>query len=197
MASSPAPTVARNRISRCSLFALHHGDAFSFQMRADSRRSRSTRFPNGRAGEIRTLDPLHPMQVRYQTALRPEPWKGAEATGRVGVWQDLSPHLVRLPHLFCVRQCCQSAPGTGGDGDSGGLGTSIGSVGGPAPLLPQRCGEQSSPTAKESAARPPTHSLRRVDAGARPRRPRDAKASSPHPRVVDRQSGDASGRPPP
>ena len=26
----------------------------------------------GRAGEIRTLDPLHPMQVRYQTALRPD-----------------------------------------------------------------------------------------------------------------------------
>ena len=28
---------------------------------------------NGRAGEIRTHDPLHPMQVRYQTALRPGP----------------------------------------------------------------------------------------------------------------------------
>ena len=28
---------------------------------------------NGRAGEIRTPDPLHPMQVRYQAALRPEP----------------------------------------------------------------------------------------------------------------------------
>ena len=27
---------------------------------------------NGRAGETRTLDPLHPMQVRYQTALRPD-----------------------------------------------------------------------------------------------------------------------------
>ncbi len=27
---------------------------------------------NGRAGETRTLDPLHPMQVRYQTAPRPD-----------------------------------------------------------------------------------------------------------------------------
>ncbi|CAD5379403.1 hypothetical protein OF001_U60029 [Pseudomonas sp. OF001] len=26
----------------------------------------------GRDGVIRTLDPLHPMQVRYQAALRPE-----------------------------------------------------------------------------------------------------------------------------
>jgi hypothetical protein len=26
----------------------------------------------GRSGEIRTHDPLHPMQVRYQAALRPE-----------------------------------------------------------------------------------------------------------------------------
>ena len=29
-------------------------------------------FKSGRAGEIRTLDPLHPMQVRYQAALRPD-----------------------------------------------------------------------------------------------------------------------------
>ena len=27
---------------------------------------------NGRDGVIRTLDPLHPMQVRYQAALRPD-----------------------------------------------------------------------------------------------------------------------------
>ena len=26
----------------------------------------------GRGGEIRTRDPLHPMQVRYQAALRPD-----------------------------------------------------------------------------------------------------------------------------
>jgi hypothetical protein len=26
----------------------------------------------GRNGEIRTHDPLHPIQVRYQTALRPD-----------------------------------------------------------------------------------------------------------------------------
>ena len=27
---------------------------------------------SGRGGGIRTRDPLHPMQVRYQAALRPE-----------------------------------------------------------------------------------------------------------------------------
>lgn len=30
------------------------------------------RFNNGRDGVIRTLDPLHPMQVRYRAALRPD-----------------------------------------------------------------------------------------------------------------------------
>lgn len=29
-------------------------------------------FKNGRDGVIRTLDPLHPMQVRYRAALRPD-----------------------------------------------------------------------------------------------------------------------------
>lgn len=43
----------------------------------------------GRDGVIRTHDPLHPMQVRYQTALRPE----------VGV---LYQHFVMLFH-FCMR----------------------------------------------------------------------------------------------
>ena len=28
---------------------------------------------NGRGGQIRTGDPLHPMQVRYRAALRPAP----------------------------------------------------------------------------------------------------------------------------
>jgi hypothetical protein len=28
--------------------------------------------PNGRGEKIRTSDPLHPMQVRYQAALRPD-----------------------------------------------------------------------------------------------------------------------------
>lgn len=36
----------------------------------------------GRDGVIRTLDPLHPMQVRYQAALRPDSafpsWKARE-----------------------------------------------------------------------------------------------------------------------
>ncbi len=32
-----------------------------------------SRFYNGRGGQIRTGDPLHPMQVRYRAALRPAP----------------------------------------------------------------------------------------------------------------------------
>ena len=31
-----------------------------------------TRLVLGRGGGIRTRDPLHPMQVRYQAALRPD-----------------------------------------------------------------------------------------------------------------------------
>ena len=30
---------------------------------------------SGRGGEIRTPDPLFPKQMRYQAALRPEPWR--------------------------------------------------------------------------------------------------------------------------
>jgi hypothetical protein len=33
---------------------------------------------NGRAGEIRTLDLLHPMQARYQATLRPEQERGQQ-----------------------------------------------------------------------------------------------------------------------
>lgn len=33
---------------------------------------RSLRDPDGRGERIRTSDPLHPMQVRYQAAPRPE-----------------------------------------------------------------------------------------------------------------------------
>ena len=34
---------------------------------------------NGRAGEIRTHDLLHPMQARYQATLQPEQVKGQQA----------------------------------------------------------------------------------------------------------------------
>ena len=48
---------------------------------------------NGRAGEIRTHDLLHPMQARYQATLRPEQEKGQEAgCGRrwqVVFWEDI------------------------------------------------------------------------------------------------------------
>jgi hypothetical protein len=39
---------------------------------------------NGRAGEIRTHDLLHPMQARYQATLRPEQENGQEAAWRHG-----------------------------------------------------------------------------------------------------------------
>ena len=42
---------------------------------------------NGRAGEIRTLDLLHPMQARYQATLRPEQEKGQQDP-RFGLKQE-------------------------------------------------------------------------------------------------------------
>jgi len=40
--------------------------------RDDQDRARFSRGGNGRGDKIRTCDPLHPMQVRYQAALRPD-----------------------------------------------------------------------------------------------------------------------------
>ena len=40
--------------------------------RHDSQETAATRRANGRGEKIRTSDPLHPMQVRYQAALRPD-----------------------------------------------------------------------------------------------------------------------------
>ena len=43
---------------------------------------------SGRGGGIRTRDPLHPMQVRYQAALRPEQtWN----------FTDISRNVKRIP----------------------------------------------------------------------------------------------------
>ena len=39
-------------------------------------------FLNGRAGEIRTPDLLHPMQARYQATLRPEQLRGVNKPDR-------------------------------------------------------------------------------------------------------------------
>ena len=36
---------------------------------------------SGRGGQIRTGDPLHPMQVRYRAALRPAPTRGCYHIG--------------------------------------------------------------------------------------------------------------------
>ena len=44
---------------------------------------------NGRAGEIRTLDLLHPMQARYQATLRPEQ-KDGQLDPRFGLKQEQS-----------------------------------------------------------------------------------------------------------
>ena len=43
-----------------------------FMLLIECRMGLDQNIKNGRAGETRTLDPLHPMQVRYQTALRPD-----------------------------------------------------------------------------------------------------------------------------
>jgi hypothetical protein len=51
-----------------------------------SRHPRSKR-KNGRAGEIRTLDLLHPMQARYQATLQPEQVKG-QLHFRAGLKQE-------------------------------------------------------------------------------------------------------------
>ena len=52
----------------------------------------------GRDGEIRTRDPLHPMQVRYQAALRPDERRIVHAhffaTG----------FLARSTHATCAQQ---------------------------------------------------------------------------------------------
>ena len=46
---------------------------------------------DGRVDRIRTCDPLHPMQVRYQTALQPERYWGSsrekELIGNGGVYR--------------------------------------------------------------------------------------------------------------
>jgi hypothetical protein len=57
---------------------------------------------DGRAGEIRTLDLLHPMQARYQTTLRPdESWSGSrmhrwEASGFLKVFSEQTERDFRL-----------------------------------------------------------------------------------------------------
>lgn len=48
-----------------------------------------TKQKTGRAGETRTLDLLHPMQARYQTAPQPE----QEGQGIYGTWTTSLPLL--------------------------------------------------------------------------------------------------------
>ena len=61
------------------------------------------------------------MQVRYQSALRPEPWKGRKGNGPRGPMQDLSPRLLGIPPhrglsvrtsqriAIAALSCCQCA----------------------------------------------------------------------------------------
>ena len=60
---------------------------------------------NGRAGEIRTHDLLHPMQARYQATLRPEPVSGQKAGWR-RLWQ-----VVFLESAQVLRISLSRSPG--------------------------------------------------------------------------------------
>ena|GEM_PF-1943574 len=54
-------------------------------------------FCRSRGDWIRTSDPLHPMQVRYQTAPRPDCFRHTSCDGRVviRVWWDVVKRLLR------------------------------------------------------------------------------------------------------
>jgi hypothetical protein len=63
--------------------------------RRHKRTQTAGREENGRAGEIRTLDLLHPMQARYQATLRPEQEKG-QLDPRFGLKQEQIKHSCPL-----------------------------------------------------------------------------------------------------
>jgi hypothetical protein len=64
----------------------------------------------GRDGEIRTRDPLHPMQVRYQAAPRPDFGEGRMLNSRAGSC-NLGRRAARLPSRLNVLDtaACNSA----------------------------------------------------------------------------------------
>ena len=62
-------------------------------MKTESHRRQEEK--NGRAGEIRTLDLLHPMQARYQATLRPEQEKG-QLDPPLGLKQEQIMHVCPL-----------------------------------------------------------------------------------------------------
>ena len=72
--------IGRKTQSGCALvhtqaFKPHGKDAFAFHGRTMKKTQQIAllgSFIVGRGGGIRTRDPLHPMQVRYQAALRPD-----------------------------------------------------------------------------------------------------------------------------
>ena len=57
---------------------------------------------NGRGERIRTFDLLNPIQVRYQAALRPDPWLAvydSTRAGAMGPQQDLNSHISELTDI--------------------------------------------------------------------------------------------------
>ena len=62
---------------------------------------------NGRAGEIRTHDLLHPMQARYQATLQPDERKGEQAACRPGK----QAHFLTRPSQQNLRRGHQAVRG--------------------------------------------------------------------------------------
>jgi hypothetical protein len=56
---------------------------------------RNKKTEDGRGGGIRTHDPLRPRQVRYQTALRPDPFFGGQAIAELFVKAQASSSLMQ------------------------------------------------------------------------------------------------------
>ena len=62
----------------------------------------------GRDGEIRTHDPLHPMQVRYRAALHPDCVASFTNSGNCA-WERVSPKGTAKLIFFFQLLCPQSA----------------------------------------------------------------------------------------
>ena len=69
---------------------------------ARNRPAEDSRRKDGRGERIRTSDPLHPMQVRYQAAPRPES-ESAESSGRLRVMRTGLPQVCCGGHRSGVR----------------------------------------------------------------------------------------------
>ena len=70
--SLPAQAADSRKACWCGPLAALKGDNDIVPLKKGFDLSVETLDLTGRDGVIRTLDPLHPMQVRYQAALRPD-----------------------------------------------------------------------------------------------------------------------------